>query len=54
MKIEAHLSQLSSKHAELEKQIETEMRAPLPDTMRLSNLKRQKLHIKDRIMELSD
>ena len=54
MKIEAHLSQLSTKHAELDRQIESEMRSPLPDSMRLSQLKRQKLHIKDRISELSD
>lgn len=52
MSLKAHLDQLTTKHAELERTIETEMRSPLPDTLRLSELKRRKLQLKDRISEI--
>jgi len=53
MSFEAHLSQLNTKHAELDRQIENEMRAALPDQMRLTKLKRQKLQLKDRMHQFS-
>ena len=54
MSVEAHLEQLTTKHAELEREISTEMQSPLPDTLRITQLKRQKLQLKDRISVLSD
>lgn len=45
----ARLEQLSSKHMTLDMKIRQEMRSPIPDTLRLSRLKKQKLHIKDTI-----
>lgn len=54
MSVEAHLSQLNTKHRDLDAQIHQEMKAPQPDALRLSTLKRRKLQIKDRIHELSD
>ena len=49
MAVSARLEQLSSKHLTLDMQIQQEMRSPLPDTLRISDLKRQKLQIKDTI-----
>ena len=54
MSVEAHVSQLNTKHQTLDTLIEQEMKSPLPDTIRLSTLKRQKLQIKDRISALAD
>ena len=49
MAVSARLEQLSSKHTTLDMQIQQEMRSPLPDTLRISQLKKQKLQIKDMI-----
>lgn len=49
MAVSARLEQLSSKHITLDMQIQQEMRSPLPDTLRISQLKKQKLHLKDEI-----
>jgi len=49
MAVSARLEQLSSKHLTLDMQIQQEMRSPLPDTLRISQLKKQKLQIKDEI-----
>jgi len=49
MAVSARLEQLSSKHITLDMQIQQEMRSPLPDTLRISQLKKQKLQIKDMI-----
>lgn len=49
MAVSARLEQLSSKHTTLDMQIRQEMRSPIPDTLRISRLKKQKLHIKDTI-----
>jgi len=51
MALSAHLEQLNSKHADLETQIQTEMRHPMPDHLRLSELKKQKLHLKEQITQ---
>ena len=51
MALSAHLEQLNVKHAELEAKIQTEMRSPMPDTVLLSQLKKQKLHIKDELLQ---
>jgi len=47
MAVSARLEQLSSKHTTLDMQIRQEMRSPIPDTLRISRLKKQKLQIKD-------
>jgi len=49
MAVSARLEQLSSKHTSLDMQIQQEMRSPIPDTLRISQLKKQKLQIKDMI-----
>jgi len=49
MAVSARLEQLSSKHTTLDMQIRQEMRSPIPDTLRISRLKKQKLQIKDMI-----
>ena len=51
MAVSARLEQLSSKHLTLDVQIQQEMRSPLPDTLRIAQLKKEKLHIKDTIKE---
>jgi len=53
MAVSARLEQLSSKHTTLDMQIRQEMRSPMPDTMRISRLKREKLQIKDTIKSFS-
>ena len=47
MAVTAHLETLQSKHTHLEEKIQAELRSPLPDTLRISQLKREKLQIKD-------
>ncbi|MBM3518020.1 MAG: DUF465 domain-containing protein [Alphaproteobacteria bacterium] len=44
---------LRSRHRELEQEIDDEARRPLPDSMRIAELKRLKLRIKDDIARLS-
>ncbi len=46
------VSQLKSKHANLELAIENEMARPLPDEDALLKLKREKLQIKDELLKL--
>ena len=47
MTTDERLDALRVKHANLEKQIEEEVHRPLPDELRLTELKREKLRIKD-------
>lgn len=47
-----HLDSLRAKHASLEQAIEEEAHRPLPDELRLSQLKREKLRIKEEIAQL--
>ena len=44
-----HLEALSSRHRVIDGEIANEMRRPVPDTARLSRLKREKLKLKDEI-----
>jgi len=53
MSREEHLQVLKEKHAGLEELIRQEEMRPLPDTSLISQLKRQKLRIKDEMTELS-
>lgn len=54
MALSAHLEQLNSKHATLEQEIHLELRSPMPDQLRISRLKKQKLHLKDEMMQKAD
>ncbi len=51
MAVSARLEKLSAKHSLLDKEIQAEMRSPVPDHMRISELKRQKLQIKDTLQD---
>jgi hypothetical protein len=44
-----HFSALSVKHAKLEASIEQEGQRPMPDTIRMARLKREKLKIKEEL-----
>lgn len=52
MAIKAHLDSLNKRHQELEAAIASEIKNPGFDDLRLVELKRQKLKIKDQIQEL--
>lgn len=54
MALSAHLEKLNSKHASLEQEIQEEMRSPMPDQLRISQLKKQKLHLKDEMTQKAD
>jgi len=45
----AHLNQLKNKHANLDKKIKNELKNPQPDGLLITNLKKQKLFLKDQI-----
>lgn len=45
----AHLSSLSAKHASLENRIQMEVQRPLPDAMRLVQMKKEKLRLKEEL-----
>jgi hypothetical protein len=49
MAVEARIRELGMRHQHLERAIEDELRRPLSDTFRLSELKRQKLRLKEQI-----
>ena len=53
MAVSAHLETLQSKHTHLDEKIRAELRSPLPDFLRVSELKREKLQIKDTIKQYS-
>lgn len=48
-----HLSALRNKHAELDQKLEREENRPFPDSNVIHNLKKQKLHLKDVLMQES-
>jgi hypothetical protein len=52
MSIQSHLSKLSLKHEALEREIEAERTHPGGDSLRLAELKRRKLSLKDEIARL--
>lgn len=53
MNAAAYHSGLVIKHSKIALEIENEVTRPLPDNIKLSELKRQKLRIKDRITSTS-
>jgi hypothetical protein len=52
MAVEARLRELGARHQSLEKAIQDEMRRPSADDLRLKELKRQKLKLKDELESL--
>lgn len=50
----AHLENLSLKHRALEKKIEEEMARPQSDTLKVAEMKRKKLQLKDRITQIAN
>ncbi|WP_409433134.1 YdcH family protein [Litorimonas sp. RW-G-Af-16] len=52
MALSARLETLHNRHSNLDSQIEQELRHPAPDNLRLAELKKQKLHLKETIAEL--
>ncbi len=46
---DARIQSLNARHAEIEARLEEETHRPLPDAFMISDLKRQKLRIKDEI-----
>lgn len=51
MGVTAYLLELQNKHAKLDEKIKQEMRSPIPDSLRISSLKKQKLHIKEQLLQ---
>jgi hypothetical protein len=52
MAIEARIRELGVRHQSLERAIEDELRRPVSDTLRLRELKRQKLRLKEEMETL--
>ncbi len=52
MAVRAHLKELNNKHAMIDKKIEKMLKQPIPDTIALTRLKKQKLQIKEKITQL--
>ena len=52
MAVEARIRELGLRHQTLEREIEDEMSRPAADTMRLTELKRQKLRLKEEMESL--
>lgn len=53
MSLHSHLEELKRKHQTLEKQVEEAQRAPGVSHLQVSDLKKQKLRIKEEIERLS-
>ncbi|MDG1209767.1 MAG: DUF465 domain-containing protein [Paracoccaceae bacterium] len=54
MSVSSHLDELRRKHAVLEQKIETETRSPGSDDLQITEMKREKLRLKDEILRLSE
>ena len=52
MALSAHLESLQARHGKLDQQIDRELRSPMPDNLRVAELKKQKLQIKDTIAKM--
>lgn len=52
MAVDAHIEELSGKHRALDKLIQEESAKPSSDDIKIAELKRQKLLLKDRMMRL--
>jgi hypothetical protein len=52
MAIESHLAELERRHRALEQEISEALTHPATDDLKLAELKRRKLHVKDEITRL--
>lgn len=52
MALDAHLEELSEKHRALDRKIEEELARPTSDDLKVAELKRQKLRLRDEIERL--
>ena len=52
MSLQAHISELETKHQALKDEIERELAHPSADDLHIAELKRQKLRLKDEISQL--
>jgi len=52
MAIESHLAELEKRHQALEQEISEALTHPSSDDLRIAELKRKKLHVKDEIARL--
>ena len=52
MAIEAHLAELEKRHQSLEQEISEALAHPSADDLKIAELKRRKLHVKDEIARL--
>ena len=53
MEDDVQVETLRAEHKDLEQQIDQELEKPAPDAIRIQELKRQKLRIKDEIAKLA-
>lgn len=54
MSLETHLAALEQRHEALDKEIEKELMHPAKDELKLAEMKRRKLQIKDEIARLQN
>ena len=52
MSLLAHIEELREKHQSIQRQIEEEMNHPLVNSLKVSELKRRKLRLKEKIEKL--
>lgn len=52
MALSAYLETLHTKHTEIDQKLQSELRNPLPDTLQIAHLKKQKLQLKDAIQQV--
>ena len=52
MALSSRLEHLQSKHAQLDMKIQHELKHPIPDTLRLSQMKKEKLRIKEQLHQI--
>ena len=52
MALDAHIAELSERHRTLDRKIEEELARPTIDDLRIVDLKRQKLRLKDELERL--
>jgi hypothetical protein len=54
MTVASHLQELRRKHEHLSDMVEREQRSPATDALKIADMKKQKMKLKEEIMRLSD
>lgn len=52
MSVQSHIGELEARHRKLDEEIDREGRMPARDDLRLTEMKRRRLHLKERIERL--